>query len=140
MNAPADTLPGREAVCSLRVVAMPRDTNPYGAIFGGVILSYIDQAGFVEARRHGAHRWVTAAVDRVEFHAPVHVGDVVTFNTRPVRLGTTSITVEVVVEVERYYTGDVVKVTSATVTLVAVNAAGKPIPYNSPPSVGEPKA
>jgi len=139
-HTPASADDDRASVPSLRVVAMPRDTNPYGAIFGGVILSYIDQAGFVEARRHGAHRWVTAAVDRVEFHAPVHVGDVVTFYTKPVRRGTTSITVEVFVEVERYLTGDTVKVTSATVTLVAVNAAGKPIPFNSPPSVGEPNA
>ncbi len=121
---------------ALRVVAMPRDTNPYGAIFGGVILSYIDQAGFVEARRHGAHRWVTAAVDRVEFLAPVHVGDIVNLYTDTVRKGTTSVTVEVCVEAERYLTGDRVSVTTATVALVAVNAAGKPIPFNAPPSVG----
>jgi len=123
---------------ALRVVAMPRDTNPYGAIFGGVILSYIDQAGFVEARKNGGHRWVTVAVDRVEFHAPVHVGDVVSFYTRTVRTGTTSVTVEVCVEAERYLTGDAVSVTTATMTLVAVNAAGKPIPFNSPRSVGAP--
>jgi len=122
---------------ALRVVAMPRDTNPYGAIFGGVILSYIDQAGFVEARRHGAHRWVTAAVDRVEFHAPVHVGDIINLYTDTVRTGRSSVTVEVCVEVERYLTGDTVSVTSATVTLVSVNAAGKSIPFNSPPSVGD---
>ncbi len=115
---------------------MPRDTNPYGAIFGGVILSYLDQAGFVEARKHGGHRWVTAAVDRVEFHAPVHVGDVVSYYTSTVRTGVTSVTVEVGVEAERYLTGDAVEVTSATITLVSVNAAGKPIPFNSPRSVG----
>lgn len=123
---------------ALRVVAMPRDTNPYGAIFGGVILSYIDQAGFVEARRHGGHRWVTVAVDRVEFHAPVHVGDVISFRTRTVRTGTSSVTVEVCVDAERYLTGDEVGVTSATITLVSVNAAGKPIPFNSARSVGSP--
>lgn len=122
---------------ALRVVAMPRDTNPYGAIFGGVILSYIDQAGFVEARRHGAHRWVTVAVDRVEFHAPVRVGDIVNLYTETTRTGRSSVTVEVCVDVERYLTGDTVSVTSASITLVAVNAAGKSIPFNSPPSVGE---
>ena len=62
---------------TLRVVTMPRDTNPYGTIFGGVVLSYIDQAAFVEARRHGRHRWGTAAIERVDFLAPIHLGDIV---------------------------------------------------------------
>jgi len=120
---------------ALRIVTLPRDTNHYGTIFGGVILGYIDQAGFVEARRHGAHRWVTASIDRVDFHAPVHLGDTVSFCTSTVRAGTSSVTVKVEVEAERYLTGDRVAVTSAQVTLVAVNAAGKPIPFNSPPTV-----
>ena len=59
---------------ALRAIAMPAETNPYGAIFGGVILSYIDQAGFIEARRHGSHRWVTVSINRVDFKAPVLVG------------------------------------------------------------------
>ncbi len=114
---------------------MPRDTNQYGSVFGGVILSAIDQAGFIEARRHGLHRWVTAMIDRVEFHAPVHVGDVVLFETRTVGTGTSSVRIEVRVEAERFITGDTVKVTEATLTMVAVNAAGRPIPFASPPSV-----
>ncbi len=121
---------------ALRVVMMPRDTNSYGTIFGGVVLSYIDQAGFIEARQHGQHRWVTASVDRVDFHAPVHVGDVVNFRTTTKRVGTTSVSVLVCVEAERYLTGDTVLVTEAVLTMVAVNAAGKSIPHNSPPSVG----
>lgn len=125
---------------ALRVVTLPRDTNPYGTIFGGVILGYIDQAGFVEARRHGAHRWVTASMDRVDFKAPVRLGDIVTFYTRTERAGTSSVTVVVEVEAERYLTGDIVRVTEATMTLVAVNAAGKPIPFNSAPTVGDPQA
>lgn len=120
---------------ALRVATLPRDTNHYGTIFGGVILSYIDQAGFVEARRHGRHRWVTAAVDRVEFQAPVHVGDVVTLYTKTGRLGTKSVTVEVLVEAERYASGEVVQVTTATMTMVAVDAAGKPIAFREPPTV-----
>jgi len=56
---------GDQRRLALQVVTLPRDTNQYGTIFGGVILSYIDQAGFVEARRHGVHRWVTVAIDRV---------------------------------------------------------------------------
>lgn len=127
-----------ERSLALRVIAMPRDTNQYGTVFGGVILSYIDQAGFIEARRHGAHRWVTAAMDRVDFTAPVMVGDVVNLYAETERTGTKSVTVRVEVESERYLTGDCVPVTSATLTMVAVNAAGRPIPFDAPPTVSEP--
>lgn len=114
---------------------LPRDTNQYGTVFGGVILSAIDQAGFVEARRHGTHRWVTAALDRVEFKSPVHVGDVVNLYATTLRKGTTSVTVSIDVEAERFSTGQTVEVTKATMTMVAVGPAGKPIPFSSPPSV-----
>lgn len=122
---------------ALRVVTMPRETNIYGTIFGGVILSYIDQAGFVEARRHGVHRWVTASVDRVDFRAPVHTGDIVSLYTCTTRLGTKSVTVRVEVEAERYLTGETASVTTATVTLVAVDDKGTPIPFRSPPTISE---
>jgi len=119
---------------SLRVVTMPKDTNPYGTIFGGVILSYIDQAGFVEVRRHTAipaskAKWVTVALDRVEFKQPVHLGDVVSLYTHPTRLGNSSITVKVEVEAERYDSGLLVPVTEASITLVCVDEAGKPLPF-----------
>lgn len=120
---------------SLRVVMMPKDTNQYGTIFGGVILSYIDQAGFVEARRHGVHRWVTASMDHVDFKAPVNVGDTVDFFTIVERFGTKSVTVKIEVEAERYNTGKRIVVTSATMTMVAVDATGKPIPFSSPATV-----
>jgi acyl-CoA thioesterase YciA len=122
---------------ALQVVTLPRDTNQYGTIFGGVILSYIDQAGFVEARRHGVHKWVTVALDRVEFTEPVHLGDVVAFYTTAVRLGTSSITIKVEVEAERYTSGKSVPVTAATITLVAVGPDAKPIPFRSPPTTNE---
>ena len=116
---------------ALRVVMMPRDTNQYGTIFGGVILSHVDQAGFVEARRHGAHRWVTAAMDHVDFAAPVHVGDTVGFYTTTTRVGTTSVGVRVDVEAERYDTRQTVCVTTATLTMVAVDDAGRPTPFGA---------
>ena len=75
---------------SIRTMMMPRDTNALGTIFGGVILSYIDQAGAVEAHRHVAGRIVTVALREVIFHAPVFVGDLVSFWTSTKRLGTTS--------------------------------------------------
>ena len=118
-------------------MTLPRDTNHYGTIFGGVILSSIDQAGFVEARRHGVHRWVTVAIDRVEFKKPVHVGDIVNLYTTTIRTGTSSVTVRIDVEAERYATGDTIAVTTATMTLVSVDATGKPIPFTSPPTVHE---
>lgn len=120
---------------SLRIVTMPRETNQYGTIFGGVILSYIDQAGFVEARHHGLHRWVTAAVDRVDFRAPVELGDTVSFYTRTVHTGTKSVRVEVEVEAERFKSGEFVHVTSAAMVMVSVDASGKAIPFTSPPTV-----
>ncbi len=122
---------------ALRVVMMPRDANNYGSIFGGVILSYVDQAGYIEARKHGTHRWVTASLDRVDFKAPVHMGDVVSFLTRTEKTGTSSVKVQVRVEAERFATGDAVHVTDAHMTMVAVNAAGKAIPFNSPPTISD---
>ncbi len=117
-----------EPTLSMRVVAMPRETNPYGTIFGGIILSHIDQAGFVEARRHADIAWVTAAVDRVEFHAPVHVGDIVNLYTYTTRLGRTSLDVRIEVSAERFHTHDVVHVTTASMTLVGMRD-GKPFPF-----------
>jgi acyl-CoA thioesterase YciA len=120
---------------ALRIATLPRDTNHYGTIFGGVILSYVDQAGFIDARKHGAHRWVTAAMDRVEFKSPVHVGDVVNLYTHTVKTGTKSVTVQVEVEAERFTTGERVPVTSATMVMVSVDDQGKPIPFKSPATV-----
>lgn len=122
---------------ALRVVMMPRDANNYGSIFGGVILSYIDQAGYIEARKHGTHRWVTVSLDRVDFKEPVFMGDVVAFLTRTEKTGTTSVKVHVRVEAERFTHGDSVHVTEAHMTMVAVDAAGKPIPFKSPPTISE---
>ncbi len=84
---------------AIRITLLPRDTNPQGTIFGGIILSYIDIAGAVEAhRRTQIERFVTVAMREVVFHAPVFVGDLVSFYATTVRVGTTSITVRVVVE------------------------------------------
>ncbi|MBC7835067.1 MAG: acyl-CoA thioesterase [Phycisphaerales bacterium] len=141
-SPPTQTLqePGEPAeprTLALRVMTMPKDTNQYGTIFGGVILSYIDQAGFAEARRHGAHRWVTVAIDKVEFKEPVMLGDVVSLYGRTTRKGRTSVTVEIEVEAERYSSGAIIAVTSARLTMVSVDSTGSPIPFTSPPTVRE---
>jgi len=119
MNHPSDG-----PYLAIKALMMPRDTNPHGTIFGGVLLSYIDQAGAIGAR-HEIRRagWpdrplVTVAMNSVEFHQPVFVGDVVSFSTRVVRVGRTSITTHVSVETDRG--GEAVNLTEAEVTYVAV--------------------
>lgn len=113
---------------AIRVSLLPRDTNPNGTIFGGVILSYIDQAGAIEARLHGAERVVTVAMEKVVFHEPVYVGDLASFYGELIRVGRTSITVRVVVEVTQRGTQAVSRrVTEAQITYVNVDAAGHPI-------------
>ncbi len=122
---------------ALQVVMMPRDANPnatmhpdgrftsYTTIFGGVLLSYIDQAGALAARREVIRAGgtppvvVTVAMNRVEFKKPVLVGDVVRFLTRRVRLGRTSITIHVCVEAERGM--EVLQVTEAEVVYVGID-------------------
>src|SRR5262249_15657968 len=119
---------------AIRVTMLPRDTNAYGTIFGGVILSYIDMAGGIESRRRSPKKFVTKAMHEVVFLAPVYLGDLVTFYTRTIRIGRSSITVDVQVEVERLGGGgmkEVVKVTEAEVIYVAVDEHGQPIAINS---------
>src|SRR5208282_2002688 len=104
-----------EPYLAIQVVMMPADTNPHGTIFGGVILSYIDQAGSVAAQHEiGQATWprqqmVLVGMDRVEFHRPVLVGDIVSFWATLQRVGRTSITIHVAVEAERK--GELVQVT-----------------------------
>ncbi|MGI9106567.1 MAG: acyl-CoA thioesterase [Pyrinomonadaceae bacterium] len=117
---------------AIRITLLPRDTNPQGTIFGGIILSYIDIAGAVEAhRRTQIERFVTIAMREVIFHQPVYVGDLVSFYASTVRLGTTSITIRVVVEAERYGgTSERIKVTEAEVVYVAMDANRRKMKIN----------
>ena len=119
-----------------RVLMMPRDTNASGTIFGGVILSYIDQAGAEEAICQGARRVVTVAMNQVVFHEPVFVGDLVSFYTELIRVGRTSVTVKVRVKsARRFDRGLVVDVTEAEITYVNVDGDGRPIPIRDSPGV-----
>ena len=109
---------------AIRITLLPRDTNSAGTIFGGVILSYIDMAGAIEAHRHTRmERFVTVAMREVIFHKPVFVGDLVSFYAETLRIGTTSITIRVIVEAERVgLSTERVRVTEAEVIYVAVDA------------------
>ena len=115
---------------AIRVLMMPRDTNAHGTIFGGVILSYIDQAGAIEARRQGLQFMVTVSMDKVVFHEPVFVGDLVSFWTETLRIGNTSITTKVVVEVIRNSI-ERKTVTEAQVVYVNIGEDRRPKPIGS---------
>ena len=123
---------------AIQVVMMPRDTNPYGTIFGGVILSHADTAGSIGARREALRQGasptiacVTVAINRVEFKQPVMVGDVVKFQTTVLRVGRTSITMHINVIAERE--SQLINVTDAEIVYVAVDhtvpvAERRPVP------------
>ena len=115
---------------AIKVIMMPKDTNALGTIFGGIILSYIDQAGAVEAHAQVGNRVVTVAMREVEFHHPVLVGDLVSFYADTLSIGKTSITVKVTVEAERRTEGgrDRVRVTEAEVIFVQVDEKTRPMP------------
>lgn len=123
---------------AIKVRMMPRDTNPHGTIFGGVLLSHIDQAGAVGAQREiRRNSWldrpiVTVAMNSVEFHHPVHVGDVVSFWSDVKRVGRTSITMHITVEADR--DDQPTTLTEAEVTYVAVELVDgqrRPVPLQS---------
>ena len=109
---------------SIRIVLLPKDTNANGTVFGGIILSQIDLAGAVEAKKSTRERIVTVSMKEVVFKHPVLVGEVVSFYTNTIRIGNSSITVSVDVEVNRQ--GEIIKVTEAELTFVAVDESGRP--------------
>lgn len=118
---------GKEAV--LRVVPMPADANQHGDIFGGWIMSQVDTAGGVVAARHARGRVATVAVNAFVFKQPVFIGDVLSFYADVVRVGNTSITVNVEVYAQRNPRDiETVKVTEATLTYVATDQNRRPRP------------
>ncbi|MFZ3322641.1 MAG: acyl-CoA thioesterase [Usitatibacter sp.] len=123
------TLPENEQPV-LRVVPMPADTNQQGTIFGGWVMSQVDIAGSIPAWQRADGPVVTVAVNSFVFKEPVHVGDVVSFYARVLRVGKTSITVDVEVFAHRGRSGggEVVRVTEAQLTYVAVGEDRQPRP------------
>ena len=111
----------------LKVIPMPADCNANGDIFGGWVMAQVDLAGAVLPARHARGRFATVAVNEFIFKQPVRVGDILSFFSRVVKLGNTSITVSVEVFAERWNEqGQYVKVTQATLTYVAIDKDGKP--------------
>lgn len=113
---------------TLRVTLLPKDTNRHGTIFGGIIMSHIDLAGAIEARRAcGPYNFVTVAMDKVAFHQPVFVGDVVSLYAETLRVGRTSVTTKIIVESRRADGEETVRVTEAEVVYVAVDPDHRPV-------------
>jgi acyl-CoA thioesterase YciA len=123
-----DALPN-ERDLALRVMPGPADTNASGDIFGGWIMSQVDIAGSIVARRHAVGRVVTVAVNAFQFHQPVFVGDLISCYAQITRVGRTSITVHVSAYAERRgERAEIIQVTEADVTYVAVDENRRPRP------------
>ena len=112
----------------IRTIAMPADTNPSGDIFGGWIMSQMDLGSGILALKTAKSRVVTVAMDGMSFLQPVHVGDRVACYASLEKIGRTSMRIPVEVWVERYRSGEQVRVTQAVFTYVAIGDNGRPIP------------
>lgn len=113
---------------AIRALAMPRDTNPAGDLFGGWVLSQMDIAGGLVSKKEAKGRTVTVAIDAMTFHKPVHVGDTLCCYVEILKIGNTSITTRIESWAKREYNDNRVLVTEGTFTYVAVDADGKKRP------------
>jgi acyl-CoA thioesterase YciA len=114
----------------IQTIAMPKDTNPSGDIFGGWLMSQMDLGSSILAAKTAKARVVTVAMEGMSFLQPVRVGDRVACYARVAKVGLTSMTISVEVWATRYQTGEQVKVTHGVFTYVALGSDGKPIPVN----------
>lgn len=127
MNEQITRLPNAQPV--LRVMPMPSDLNPSGDVFGGWVMAQVDIAGAIPAMKRARGRIATVAVNSFLFKQPISAGDVVSFYADVVKVGTSSITVDVQVYAERHPENPItVKVTEARLTYVALDAAGNKRP------------
>lgn len=113
---------------AIRVTAMPADANAYGDIFGGWLMSLMDSAAGLVAARHSHGRAVTIAMDGMQFHAPVHIGDEVSVYAQLAKVGRTSMTIDVECWARDRHRDDHRKVTEARFTFVAIDQDRKPRP------------
>ena len=134
MSAAPEPRPVDEPVRMVEVI-FPNQTNHYGTLFGGAALAMMDKAAFVAATRRARRALVTVASDRVDFHAAARSGEIVEVTAQVVRVGRTSLTVQVEVEAEDLLTGERRSVTSGQFTFVALDAEGRPTPV---PDVADP--
>lgn len=116
-----------QSECMIKVIAMPKDANPDGDIFGGWIMSHMDLAGAIPARQLAKGRTVTVAIENIVFHKPVFVGDCVECYARIEKVGRTSVTVHIETYVERRSDLTREKVTEGKFVYVAIDKNRKPI-------------
>ncbi len=128
----SEPLPSAKPVSASRtvisVVALPRDSNHYGFVYGGTVMGLVDQAAYAAAIRHARQTVVTVCVGDITFLKRIYVGDVITVRASVNYVGRTSLEVGVRIETERMRTGEVEHVGSAYVTMVALDADGTPVP------------
>lgn len=116
----------QDSSVTIAQVMLPQDANPAGNIHGGVIMKLIDTTAAVVASRHARSNTVTASIDRLDFHHPVYIGDLLFFRAGINMAGRTSMEVGVRVEAENYVTGEVRHTASAYLTFVALDKDGRP--------------
>src|SRR3954471_14048328 len=116
----------------IQTIAMPKDTNPSGDVFGGWLMAQMDLGSGILATKTAKCRVVTVAMDGMSFLQPVRVGDTVACFARVEKIGRTSMTIPVEAWVRRYRSGELIRVTRAVFTYVAVDGEGNPIPVNRP--------
>ena len=114
----------------IQTIAMPKDTNASGDIFGGWLMSQMDLGSSILAGKTANSRVVTVAMEAMSFLQPVRVGDTVACYAWVEKIGRTSMTIPVEVWARRYRSGEQIRVTHGVFTYVAVDADGKPIPVN----------
>lgn len=132
MNNPADVQPEPKSVAASQVtmshMMLPQDANPAGIVHGGVVMKHIDDAAYVCARRHTRFNVVTASIDRLDFHNPVFIGNLLTLRASINLVGNTSMEVGVSVESEDLQTGRISHTASAYLTFVALDENFRPRP------------
>lgn len=123
---PAPTTPAPRSRARMLELVFPKDTNYHGTAFGGWVLSLMDKAASVAAVRHASGNVVTARMDAVDFHVPIRVGDAVALDARVIKVGRTSMTIQVDVYRENMASGEQQLATSGLFVFVALDEEGKP--------------
>lgn len=128
MSDPLVPRPPSDSLAIHTTTVLPEDTNAYGNLFGGHLVALIDKTASITASRHARRNVVTASIDRVDFHAPVRLGDILTVEARLNYTGRTSMEIAAVAWAENRITGARVHACEALLTFVAIDADGHPTP------------
>jgi len=117
-----------DSTVKLTEIVFPEDTNPYGSLFGGRLISLMDKAAFICATRHARKNCVTASMDRLDFVTPIRTGHIIEIKAHINYVSHSSMEIELNVSAENTLSGKQVEACHAYFTLVALDSAGKPSP------------